>query len=331
MSELAQVVRAAREGLGRGDPVVMVTVVGARGSTYRRPGARMVLVGSQRRAGCVSGGCLERDLERRAGFIVRGGGPVLQRYDTSAEAVVQLGCGGEIDLLLEPLCEPELLDVFDRVCSNRETLTVRTSIDDRPGEREIFHAGKRVFASGRAALDGRACFEEVLRPSPRLLVVGAGHDAMPVAGLACALGWGVDVADFRRAWLTEERFPAARRHLLGPEALGAGEPPREPGMVAVVMSHHVAYDAAALAGLLRDERFLSVGLLGPPHRAAEVLERAQANRAFTSIEQTRLRAPVGLDLGAEGPDGVALSILAEAQAVLTGGSGRPLREVRRGR
>jgi xanthine dehydrogenase accessory factor len=328
VNELAAVVHEAREGVAEGAPVVLVTVVAVRGSAYRRPGARMVVVRSQRRAGCVSGGCLERELERTAEFLVRAG-PVLRRFDTSEDAGAHLGCGGEVDLLLEPLTDTRFLDALASVTERRQTLTVRTALGERAGEREVRCGDTLLFSSLTGPLDLAACFLETVQPSPRLLVVGAGHDALPVAELAHQLGWAVDVVDWRPALVTAARFPHAQRHVLGPEALSSGQPAREPGSVAVVMSHHLGYDTAAVSALLRDERVVSVGLLGPRHRARDVLERVDALTPLSTNERARLRAPVGLDVGAEGPAAIALSILAEAQALLRGRSGRPLSEASR--
>lgn len=326
MDELAAVVRAAHEGLAEGARVVLVTVVAVRGSSYRRPGARMVVVGSRRRAGCVSGGCLERELERTAEFLVRAG-PVLRRFDTDEDSGAQLGCGGEVDLLVEPLEDARLLDALSVVTEQRQTLTVRTALGARLGEREVRCGERLLFSSFTGPIEGSACLVETLHPSPRLLVVGGGHDALPVAELAHTLGWAVDVVDWRPALVTADRFPNARRYVLGPQELAMGQPPREPGLVAVVMSHHLGYDTAALSGLLRDPRVVSVGLLGPLHRARDVLDQVAALGPLPAEARAKLRAPVGLDLGAEGPAAIALSILAEAQAVLRGRTARPLSEV----
>jgi len=225
---------------------------------------------------------------------------------------------------LEPLTDAAFLDVLARVTEGREVIDVRTAIELRTGEREVRVGGVLVHSTTTASLDGVRCFEERIEPSPRLLVVGAGHDALPVARFADELGWAVDVYDWRPALLTRERFASASLHLTPGPALSS-RLQVEAGVLAVVMAHHIDYDASALSVLLRNESVASVGLLGPRHRSAQVLALVEARDGrLTDAQRSRLRAPVGLDLGAEGPAAIALSIIAEAQATAAGRTGAPL-------
>lgn len=321
MNELAAIVNEARSALARRLPAVLATVVGVRGSSYRRPGARMLVTSEGWRAGSISGGCLEADITRQAAFLVAHGRPVLRSYDTSDDAGARLGCGGEIDVLLEPLVDDRFVALLARVVERRDRLVVRTALEGEVGARQVQVGCEVVFDT----LNGPGrLFEERIDPSPRFLIVGAGHDALPVSRIALELGWQVDVCDWRPALLSAQRFPRATRHLLGASALQASLP-CEPGLLAVVMAHHVDYDAAALSVLLRAHGVLAVGLLGPRRRSAQVLGLVEAQGGRLTAEQrARLRAPVGLDLGAEGPAAIALSILSEAQAIWTGACGRPL-------
>ena len=323
MNELAAIVREARAALSAGKPAVLATVVAVRGSAYRRPGARMLVTSDGWRAGSISGGCLEADITRQAAFLVSHGRALVRSYDTSEDAGARLGCGGEVDVLLEPLTSAAFLDVLARVTHGRESIDVRTAIETRTGEREVRAGGALVFTTATESLDGVRCFEERIDPSARLLVVGAGHDAMPVARFADELGWSVDVYDWRPGLLTTERFPTASLCLASATELSSRFQ-LEPGVVAVVMAHHIDYDAAALAVLLRDESVASVGLLGPRHRSAQVLALVESRGRLTEAQRSRLKAPVGLDLGADGPAAIALSIIAEAQASLAGRTGVPL-------
>lgn len=323
MNELAAIVREARAALNAGKPAVLATVVAVRGSAYRRPGARMLVTGDGWRAGSISGGCLEAELTRQAAFLVSHGRALVRSYDTAEDAGARLGCGGEVDVLLEPLKSMAFLDVLARVTQGRESIDVRTAIETRTGEREVRVGGALVHSTTTAPLAGVRCFEERIDPSPRLIVVGAGHDAMPVARFADELGWSVDVYDWRPGLLTKDRFPTASRCLASASELSS-RLQVEPGVLAVVMAHHLDYDAAALAVLLRDASVSSVGLLGPRHRSAQVLALIESRGRLTEAQRSRLKAPVGLDLGAEGPAAIALSIIAEAQAALTGRTGVPL-------
>lgn len=316
MNELASIVKEGRVALSRGLPTVLATVVAVRGSAYRRPGARMLVTSEGWRAGSISGGCLEADVTRQAAFLVANGRALVRSYDTSEDAGARLGCGGEIDVLLEPL-DAAFLEMLARVEERRETLTIRTAIEGGAGDREVWVDGVCVFSKG--TLGERTVFEERVAPSQKFIIVGAGHDALPVARLADELGWSVDVYDWRPALLTNERFPTANVKCIALDSLRFEV---EPGTLAVVMAHHIDYDAGALNLLLRDERLLSVGLLGPRHRSGQVLALVEAKTGrLTEAQRARLKAPVGLDLGAEGPSAIALSILAEAQAVRAGRSG----------
>lgn len=320
MNELASIVKEGRLALARGLPTVLATVIAVRGSAYRRPGARMLVTSEGWRAGSISGGCLEADVTRQAAFLVAHGRAIVRSYDTSEDAGARLGCGGEIDVLLEPLVDSTLLELLARVEERREMLTIRTAIEGGAGDREVWIDGVRVFSSG--ALGARPVFEERLTPSQKFIIVGAGHDALPVARLADELGWSVDVYDWRPGLLTKERFPTASVKCVALDSLRFEV---EPGALAVVMAHHIDYDAGALSLLLRDERVLSIGLLGPRHRSGQVLALVEAKTGrLTGVQRSRLRAPVGLDLGAEGPSAIALSIVAEAQAVRAGRAGGSL-------
>ena len=319
MNELASIVKEGRVALARGLPTVLATVVAVRGSAYRRPGARMLVTSEGWRAGSISGGCLEADVTRQAAFLVANGRALVRSYDTSEDAGARLGCGGEIDVLLEPL-DAAFLEVLARVEERRETLTIRTATEGGAGDREVWVDGVCVFSKG--TLGERTVFEERVAPSQKFIIVGAGHDALPVARLADELGWSVDVYDWRPGLLTKERFPTANVKCIALDSLRFEV---EPGTLAVVMAHHIDYDARALNLLLRDERVLSVGLLGPRHRSGQVLALVEAKTGrLTEAQRARLKAPVGLDLGAEGPSAIALSILAEAQAVRAGRSGGSL-------
>jgi xanthine/CO dehydrogenase XdhC/CoxF family maturation factor len=166
----------------------------------------------------------------------------------------------------------------------------------------------------------------MVAPPPALFVFGAGDDAQPLVRLAKELGWHVTVADPRAAFATRERFPTGDRHVVAPaEALVATLNPGSDAL-AVVMTHHYVHDVPILRDLLT-RPLAYVGLLGPKKRAEKILsDLAEKGTTISPEQRARLHAPVGLDLGADSPEQVALSMLAEMQAALTGRNGRPLRE-----
>lgn len=286
MNELAAILSAARRAWAANDTPVLATVVETRGSSYRKPGARMLVTRDGWQAGSISGGCLEADLVRKASWLVEHGTPTLKTYDTSVDGDVALGCGGEVDVFVEPfLAGSPFASGLEEVVERRRTASVELRLPD-----------------------GRAWVHQ-LKPAPRLIIGGAGHDALPLHSMAQTLGWDVHVVDWRPSAVTAERFPGATVHCLSSERLDGL--PLEAGCAVVVMSHHLIYDTRLVEACLRSGLPRYVGLLGPKKRAADVLEALPGRLPYE-----RLHAPVGLALGGEGPAAVALSILAEVHASL---------------
>ncbi|HEV2474192.1 MAG TPA: XdhC family protein [Chthonomonadales bacterium] len=171
----------------------------------------------------------------------------------------------------------------------------------------------------------------LLEPAPppvKLLLVGAGEDAIPVAGAAAALGWEVAVADHRPGFLTTDRFPMAA-------SLLHGRPEEQTDLVSpdsrtacVVMTHHFEIDRGWLGRVLHSNAFY-IGQLGPRKRTERIIESLNlAHGASAAPGLVRLYAPAGLDIGSETPEEIALAIVSEIQAVLRAGSGLSLREAR---
>ena len=302
---------------------VLATLVTADGSSYRRPGARMLVTDGRLRIGSISGGCLEEDLLERSRRVAETGLAEVVVYDTTAENDlvwgVGLGCHGVVRILLEKLPPaPAWAAVLDRNLREGRATDLEV-VWDGP-ERPL---GTRLAE----APDGApGVFHERVGPATSLSIFGAGDDAQPLARIAQELGWRVTVADPRPAMATPARFPGASALVLGPAGELAGRVAPPPGSLAVVMTHHYRHDRPLLRHLL-PLRLAYLGLLGPRLRAERILsDIAAEGLAITREMRERLHAPVGLDLGADGPDEVALSIVAEMSAVLAGRSGRPLRE-----
>ena len=327
MPELAAVV-AHLAAPNRG-PAVLATLVAVAGSSYRRPGARLIVTATGERIGSISGGCLEEDVIARAHHVATTGRPELVTYDTSSENDlvwgVGLGCHGIVQVLLEPIpaTAPAWVDMLaTHLAARRPTpLAVlwRSADPAQP-------LGTRLAADLPTSPADSAVFSETLTPPPALLIFGAGDDAQPLAQLAAPLGWAVTIADPRPAFATAARFPTASRLVVAPAAELVARVAPEPGALAVVMTHHYIHDVPLLRDLLPlDLPYL--GLLGPKKRADRILaDLARDGFTPTSAQVTALHAPVGLDLGAETPAEVALSILAEIRATLARRDARPLRD-----
>jgi xanthine dehydrogenase accessory factor len=340
MMELRKIVRLWRQG----GSAVLVTLVRTEGSSYRRPGARLLL-GAGEYAGTISGGCLETEVVRKAGWMVRDGA-VVQRYSTmfddTAEVPFGLGCGGVVDLLLEPVDTPEcgaLMAAMERSLAGESSVVVTYLPGEGKGLRRVVLGPDRavVFASEGLGEKKLACarglrageeyegrFVEELRGPQRLFVLGAGDDAKPLVSMAALLGWSVVVADGRAQLAKAERFPEAERVVFLEDAgasgfgLGLGVCAAD---VVVVMTHSYEQDRELVAALLPvGPRYL--GLLGARHRSSLLVSEAAVMIGKSVAECCeRLYAPVGLDLGGDGPEAIALSVMAEVQAVCQGKMG----------
>lgn len=307
-------------------PSVLATLVAVEGSSYRRPGARLLIGPGGLRVGSISGGCLEEDVIARAAQVLATGEPDAVVYDTTSENDVVwgvgLGCHGVVRVLLEKISPPPpWAAVLSANFRQRKTTTLAVT----HGGRERHEWGTRLAAPGDCA-DPDALFLDLVTPPPALVIFGAGDDAQPLLRLARELGWHVTIADPRPAFATPERFPLADTVTVAPSDSLVSRVDPKPDALTVVMTHHYVHDVPILRDLLaRPLRY--VGLLGPRKRAEKILaDLTAAGAVITPEHRGRLHAPVGLDLGADAPEQVALSILAEIQGVLAGRDGRPLRE-----
>jgi xanthine dehydrogenase accessory factor len=300
-------------------PAVLATLVRVTGSSYRRAGARLLLDRHGGRIGSISGGCLEEDLVVRMQTLDTRRPLDLVTYDTTGENDlvwgVGLGCHGVVDVVLERF---ETRPGWVAPASTR--LNAR-----RPVELWIDRSGTRSPGNETSAAPAPDVFIDRIQPPLALVICGAGDDAQPLVRLAKTLGWVVTVVDPRPAHATPERFPDADRVLCFPPERVGPHVAWDERTAAVLMTHHYRFDRPLLATLLPlDLPYL--GLLGPRLRAERLL--ADVREAGVEVSEsalTRLHAPVGLDLGGDGPEAVALAILAEIQAAFAQRSARPLR------
>jgi xanthine/CO dehydrogenase XdhC/CoxF family maturation factor len=346
---------------------VLATVFDVRGSGYRLPGARMLILANGDTFGTVSGGCLEADLLERARRLMASGRAEVFTYDTTDDEdsvfSMNMGCRGVIRILLEPIGkENSLLQAFKATLSNRERQAIATLVsavtsgDVRVGSRMFYdpvhghtsdnlprfltersEPGKKIehfFASGRECdletfqiPEGsfEFNFENVESPIS-LLIFGAGADAVPMARIASEMGWPVTVQDHRPAYLTAERFPSAEKRVLLNSDASIGTPAPDTRTAAVVMNHNYGRDREILAQLLPSNVFY-IGMLGPKRRTEQVLEELAARgTSFTDLQMDRVYAPVGLDIGADTPESIALSIAGEIESVSRKRRGGHLRD-----
>jgi xanthine/CO dehydrogenase XdhC/CoxF family maturation factor len=332
--------------LWRRDPAaILITLVTAEGSSYRRPGARLCCSTRAGHAGTISGGCLEADVIRRAAWIAREHAAV-ERYamtfDDTSDIPFGLGCGGTVDLLFEPLDTVEgqaLMEAMANALEGDESTVVNfLPGDGRELRRLIFDArGTTVFASETLGAEKIQCarklipgqiyegrFVEQLHAPQRLFVIGAGDDARPLVQMAALLGWSVIVADGRAQLAQAQRFPQAER-VIQLNSSNAADLDISARDAVIVMTHSYEQDRDLLVRVLPlAPRYL--GLLGSRHRSSLLISEAAAALGVTVESCTeRLYAPVGMDLGGDGPQAIALAVVAEVQAVCNGRAGLPRR------
>jgi xanthine/CO dehydrogenase XdhC/CoxF family maturation factor len=310
----------------RGDAAAMVTLVRVEGSSYRREGARLLIAANGEYAGSISGGCLEAEVIRKAAWLVRDGATT-ERYSTlfddTAEIPYGLGCGGTVDLLLEPAGTPEFTTLMQALAASLqgESFVMETILPSggKPLRRTV-QTGNWQLATGDSSSDNlrsqaAGAFVEVIAPPQRLLIFGAGDDVQPMVRMAALLGWNVVVADGRPQLARADRFPEAER-VLAVSSVDAVQITANDA--AVIMSHSYEQDRAWLAALLPlQPRYL--GLLGARHRSALLVAEAAAILGWdVSRACEGLFAPVGLDLGGDGAEAIALATIAEIQACCEG-------------
>ena len=351
---------------GTDEQAVLATVVDLQGSGYRRPGARMLIMPDAETVGMVSGGCLESDVMERAKKVLASGRSEVFTYDTTRDEnsvfSLNMGCRGVIRILLESIGRDNvLLRHLQEVRTQRQHRSTATLIyHDSGDEHQIggrlfltedfiaydrlpdflgsapelrneltrFHQTSGSYGIKELKTDVGA-FEfafESLKPPVQVLLFGGGADAVPFAKIASQLGWTTKVLDHRPAFLTKERFVEADQLVL----LNREEPieplAADAATVAVIMTHNYDQDVRILDSLMRSN-IACIAALGPKRRTEQILDELQSTgRSFTAEQMSKVYAPAGLDIGADTPEAIALSIAAEIQSVLRQRDGGHLRD-----
>jgi xanthine dehydrogenase accessory factor len=361
VSEIGDVL-AAIEGLAaKGERMALATIVAVRGSTYRRPGARLLVPEDGSPVGNLSGGCLEGDVADMARVVMDEGSARLAGWDLTADddAVwgLGLGCNGAIEVFIEPAGNAaEVAGALRAALEEERPISVVTVVessraDVEPGARlvvrpdgttdgtlgdasveatalDVASALLRAERSEvRALADGVRAFVEVLDPPLRLIVCGAGHDAIPLVRASSVLGWNVTVVDDRPGFLTHDRFPEATRFVAVDTPEDAAKAAGVDGRTfAVVMTHNFLRDKEYVRSLLGSPAAY-IGMLGPGARTERLLmELRDDGVEITDADRERIHGPAGLDLGGEGPEEIAQAIVAEIVAVKRRRAGGFLKE-----
>ncbi len=337
----------------------LATVVKVRGSSYRSPGARMLISDDGKWVGSISGGCLEGDALRKARKVMSDKIPLTVTYDTREESNqnlgIGLGCNGVIDVLIEPLDATDqnnpaiffesilsinapvvLATVFSSEDQNEagkkilltSNETILESISDkqlanliRPDLFSLFESKKseaRKYTYGGKEAE---VFIELIQPTVSLIIFGGGFDARPVSQLAKSLGWEVTVTDECVAHIAPLFFPNADKLSLCQRNFIDRDFEITPYTACVLMSHNYDYDRDVLKKLIKTETPF-IGILGPRKRFDKMLDEfSKAGLELSAEDFHRIHSPIGLDIGAEAPDEIAISIVAEIQTKFSNRSG----------
>ena len=361
MKEIQEILKKV-EKFAPEEKAILATVIDVVGSGYRRPGARMLIDENGYSIGTVSGGCLEADVLERAKKVLQTGEPIVIKYDTTADENsvfgLNMGCRGIVRILLESFgTESALAEVLRNSFENRAASFAATLISanddapiggrfflDAPGNYDFINLpetlensaelknsareflARDVSAETRELKIGENIYEifyENINPPLNLIIFGAGYDALPLVDFAKEIGWRVTAIDHRAAFANEERLPKADEIIVSSSEDLSEDLFADENSAAVVMTHNYERDRDILRRLLRS-KCVYVGALGPKPRTERLLDEIGEN--FSAEELSKLYAPVGLDIGADTPEAIALSIAAEIQSVLAGRKGGFLRE-----
>lgn len=301
-----------------GQKAVLATVVLVEGSSYRREGARMLVLENGKTIGAISGGCVEKEVVQQAQFVFKSGRAKIMTYDGR----YRLGCEGTLFVLLEELIIDDCtLDLLTNSFLNRKTFRVNSNftLEDKEvemGSELLFESGDVRYLNKRIQPSQQLeVFEEELVPCFQLVIFGGEHDSVKLCELAFASGWEVTVVCSPQSGKSKRDFPGASMvFLTTAENYDASTIDAETAIV--IMSHNFAKDVLFLK-VLKVFNPIYIGLLGPAKRREQLLHayieyHPEVEEAFLD----RIYGPAGLNIGAETPGEIAISIIAEILSVV---------------
>ena len=306
---------------------VLATVYKTQGPSYRKPGAMMLFNDLGQQYGLLSGGCLEADIQVQAAKVMRSQQSLTVCYDGSDEDDISfqlgIGCGGTVYILLQPIQSAQnylnLGEIRDHLADHGQGQYWQL-VDENSVAQSRWHTSGCIEQPRLVEQDNQCWLVTNIKPQPHILVLGGGVDARPLVSLAKGLGWTVTIWDSRPANGRREYFMTADTILDCPIEDLIYRPDFQQWDAAVVMCHNLDMDALAIKAL-QASSVAYLALLGPLARQQQVLQLAQLDAANCRIP---IAGPAGLDLGAELPEGIALSILAECHGVLQRANGESL-------
>jgi len=366
MKEILDIIKAFAEAQRSGKQTALATVVHVEGSSYRRPGARMLIEDDGQLTGAISGGCLEGDALRKALLVMNEKRSKLVTYDTmdddDAKFGVGLGCNGIIQVLIEPIDEENpnnpirflkavnekrqqsvlvtLFSLQDKKDPQYGTCLLvkedKAVVDTTPVLKEVLiHDAEEVMINQVSSFKNYisndhdlTAFIEVIKPPVSVIIIGAGNDVIPLVNMADILGWETTVIDGRANYAKKERFASACHVLVSKPEQVLDQIVIDERTVFLLMTHNYNYDKAMLNELLQ-KNVTYIGMLGPKKKRERILgEFKEEGVVFTEQQLSVLHSPVGLDIGAETSEEIALSILAEIKAFFANKDVQSLRTIK---
>jgi xanthine/CO dehydrogenase XdhC/CoxF family maturation factor len=367
MKEINNIIKSYDESIATGKKTVIATLVHLEGSSYRRPGARMLITDDGSITGAISGGCLEGDALQKALHVLLQQKSRIVTYDTTDEEDnsfgVGLGCNGVIQVLIEPVNTEDPVNhvEFLRTVVNKRqkaVLVTLFSLEDKknpqPGtclfldssgnfqgtindlkleqilkqDAALAYAEEKTKFKKYISEDYKlTAFIEFIKPAVSLVIIGAGNDVMPMVEMADLLGWESRVIDGRSSHARPERFEKSCQVLVSKPENALEQIFIDEQTVFVLMTHNYHYDKAMLK-ILVEKKVAYIGMLGPKKKLDRMLQELMDEGITLSNEQMeRIFSPVGLDIGAETAEEIAVSIIAEIKVVLTGKTSQSLRNI----
>lgn len=365
MKEITDIIIAYENACAAGKKAALATVVHVEGSSYRRPGARMLVTEDGMLTGAISGGCLEGDALRKALLAINEQKNKLVTYDTSdeddARFGVQLGCNGIVHILFEPILKdiPEnQIQLLKHIATQRDSAVLISlfSLENKaqqPGLcmlqianrswvnaaadlssallTDLHNQSKQVLSQGKSMTKQYAdgdlnAYVELLQPPISLIICGAGNDAIPLVQAANLIGFSTTVIDGRQSHANIQRFPTVNTVIVAKGDQAAAQVITDERTAWVLMTHNYNYDMQVLEQLFKtDCRY--IGILGPKTKLYRMFDDMASNGVQLTEEiQRKIFSPVGVDIGAETAEEIAISIIAEIKAVFNASSGQFLRD-----
>jgi len=318
--ELKDIVRQVLLNQKNGFKSVLVTVVDLDGSSYRGPGVRMLITETGDMTGAVSGGCVEKEVRRQAESVFKTGKALIMTYDGR----YRLGCEGVLYILLEPIQVTDpFLEAFSYCLKHRNSFSIKSYYQKKEGAQGNFGSIIHFSENNSHSLSDKFestnikdlnIFEQVLDPCFRLWLIGGEHDAVKLCAMAAQLGWEVDVVTSLKDPKELSNFPGAKNVISeSPETIQFDKIDHQTAVV--LMTHNYSLDLQYLLNL-KEYKPVYLGMLGSKKRrngiVNDLIEYApELNESF--LEQ--IHSPAGLNIGAETPEEIALSILSEILAI----------------